>query len=1059
MRPNRKIKFSLLLYFAIVTHAIAQQYMVENFANQHLLAESYVYTFVQDTGAYLWIGTSDGLFRFDGTNLKLYTTADSLADNFITCSFKCKSGIWFGHMNGSMSFFDGRKFTKIQPSVVDKSSITEISGNNDGSVWAGTFSGGLIKFKDDFDYELFSFPAEGFTLYSFRFITKNTFLAGSADGLKYCRIEESGKITILRQFTEVPKEPVRSIIKDIGSDGYFIATDNQGIYHLTLNNKTFVVSRIDNQLQETLSEIQCIVEDNKQNLWISTFGKGLYRLSLNKQGLAGKLFRFDQNSGLSANNIKTLFCDRDENVWTGNFGKGISRLSARTITTEIFDKDNFGQNVNCIVSDNKYRWIGTEKGLLKTELDNPNQIEFYSANTEFKGSEITSIYIQNSQFLWIGTNNNGIFQFSIAGKKFTRFPLHDGILENSIISVTGYDQHLWVGTKKGACDIDLSNNEKTWYTINQSGLPHNAIKQIYTDSKKQTWIVTLSSSLTLIQKGKLKKINIPSSSAIITLESITEDLHGNIWLGSGGQGIFLLQSDSIMNFTTKQGLFSDYCYSIIGDKQGFVWTGHRGGLSRINCTDFSIKAIAKNVNNNNRPDFNPNSVDCDRDGKIYFGYNGGLLCNNPEFENTRFLSPALHITAININNQEVEIQKKIKLYSGRYKIRFDFIGISLKEPESVRYQYRLKGYDNDWSEISQNTSATYPGLTEGIYVFEVNAASGDGITTPVPERIEIVIKTSIWKSLWFYIVVFLVVVSLIFFYNKQLQHKHIAEKLILEQRVLERTLEIQRQKDEIEQQRDLINKKNIDITDSLKYARKIQSSINPPDELLDKLLPDHFLINKPKDIVSGDFCWYTQTNDKIIVTVADCTGHGVPGAMMSILGINSLNEIIINYGITEPSRVLEFLRLKVITSLSQHSKDSPSFDGINLGLCVIDQKTMSVQFSGAINNMVHIQDGVLNLIRADRIPIGVSDLEHKPFTDNEFQGKKGDVLYLFSDGFQDQFGGEREKKFSSKRFIDLLFSLHHKPIPEQKKELENTLSNWMGDNEQTDDITILGFRL
>jgi serine phosphatase RsbU (regulator of sigma subunit) len=128
-------------------------------------------------------------------------------------------------------------------------------------------------------------------------------------------------------------------------------------------------------------------------------------------------------------------------------------------------------------------------------------------------------------------------------------------------------------------------------------------------------------------------------------------------------------------------------------------------------------------------------------------------------------------------------------------------------------------------------------------------------------------------------------------------------------------------------------------------------------------------------------------------------------------------------------------------------------------LCTIDQQTLQVQFSGAINNMVHIQDGVLNLIKADRIPIGVSDLEHKPFTETGFQGKKGDIIYMYSDGYQDQFGGTREKKYSSKRFLELLFDVHKLPMNTQKGELEKILTNWMGDNEQTDDITILGFKL
>lgn len=1057
MRCILKIK-PIWVFLTIVSSAIAQQYSFENFAQQASLSESYVYTFTQDSGAYLWIGTSNGLFRFDGLNLNTYTTTDSLADNFVTCSYTGKTGVWFGHMNGSISFFDGKSFTKIITPAPDKSSITEITGAADGTIWAGTYSGGLIQFGSGLNYRKFTYSAENITIYAFRFISEDSFLAGSSDGLRYCRVNKDGKIIIVHHFTELPQERIQSIIKGTLPNDYFIATGNQGIYHLTSINDNFAISRIDKP-GDNITDIQSIALDKKNNLWIGTFGYGLFKVKLKGNISTGEITKFNQQQGTTADNIKTLFFDRDENIWTGNYGQGISRISTKTFTVEKADNIDYGNNYNCIASDENYRWIGTENGLLKTGLNNATSMEFFSSNRYFEGAEVTSVYIQNKNMIWIGTSGRGVFRLNTTSRAVVKYPIHEGILENNITSITGYNNFLWVGTNKGACKVDIETNQNSWYTINQNGLPHNSIKQIFIDSKKHTWIVTLSNTLCKVNGDVLKKITIPSSSSSVTLESVTEDKSGNIWLGSGGQGLFLIQGDSILNFTTREGLFSDYCYSAIGDKQGFVWAGHHGGLSRINCNDFSIKAIRKSFNSGNSPDFINNSVNCDFKGRVWFGYNGGVMCYNPEYENSRFLPPAIHLNAITINNQEFEIANKIKLSSGRYKIKFDFIGISLKEPESVRYQYRLTGYDNDWSEITQNTSVTYPGLTEGEYIFEVNAASGDGIITPTPAKVIIEIKTAVWKSAWLYISILFILITVIFSYNKRLQRRHIAEKQLLEQKVQERTLEIQLQKDEIEQQRDLINKKNIDITDSLKYARKIQSSINPPDELLDRLLPDHFLITKPKDIVSGDFCWYSQTNDKIIVTVADCTGHGVPGAMMSILGINSLNEIIINYGITEPCRVMEFLRLKVITSLSQHSKDSPSFDGINLGLCVIDQKTLSIQFSGAINNMVHIQDGVLNVVKADRIPIGVSDLEHKPFTNTEFQGKKGDVLYLFSDGFQDQFGGEKEKKFSSKRFIDLLFCIHKLPMSEQKIELDNILRSWMRDNEQTDDITILGFRL
>ncbi|MBN2487023.1 MAG: SpoIIE family protein phosphatase [Bacteroidales bacterium] len=1053
-----KISVAAFIIFSFAGKGKSHEYSVNDIPVMQKLSGSYIYTFAQDSGGYFWIGTSDGLFRFDGQGLQQYTVADSLADNFITCSRAVKNGIWFGHINGGLTFFDGKKFKKVIPATNNKGSITSIAVSGDGTVWAGDYNGALFK-PGAKNPESFRFSQPGISINSFSFVSDSIFLCGSLDGLRLCKISSHNTIEVLEHFESVPRERIQSVIGHKNPHIHYVATANSGIFMVQTEKKQAKVSRIDSKSGPLPGDIQCIAEDRRGNLWAATFGKGLFKLILSESGQVDEVVSFEHNKEQLPENIKFVFCDRDENIWAGAYGQGVFCLAAQTFSVRLAHNSAYGQNVKCIAADSLYLWAGTEKGLLKMSAKDHAVLGFFASGQKLPEAEISALWLKNKYELWVGTNGSGIYKINLIDNSVQNFSIHDGMLENMVTCLAGSDSILWVGTKKGACRVNTRNKQKKWYTIHEGGLPHNSVRHIYIDSGKKVWIATPSNSIAVVAAGRVKKTTISSGASIVTIESVAEDISGNIWLASGGQGLFLLQNDSVLNLSAKEGLYSDYCYSLASDKQGYIWVGHRGGLSRVNSTGFSIKAVSKYAGLDDEAEFNPNAILCDNSGKMWFGFNKGLLAYDPALENVLFLPPLVHLTSVNVNNQEFELQEKIKLYPGRYKIRFGFIGISLKDPGSVRYQYRLKGYDIDWSDISATNSVTYPALTEGKYVFEVNASSSDGIVTPKPARVEIIVKAPVWKSPWLYIIAFAVLALAILFYNKKLQQKHILEKHILEEKVQERTLEIQRQKDEIEMQRDLIKKKNTDITDSLKYARKIQSSIIPPDELLEKLLPDHFLVNKPKDIVSGDFCWYTQLNEKTIVTVADCTGHGVPGAMMSILGLNALNEIVINYGITEPSRVLEFLRLKVITSLSQHSKDSPSFDGINLGLCVIDQQTLMVQFSGAINNMVHIQDGKLNVIKADRIPIGVSDLEHKSFSDIGFQGKKGDVLYLFTDGFQDQFGGKNDKKFSSKRFLNTLFGLHKEPLLKQKAELEKILSEWMGGNEQTDDITILGFRL
>jgi ligand-binding sensor domain-containing protein/serine phosphatase RsbU (regulator of sigma subunit) len=1057
MQIKRYIVICFFLLSGQIKPALGQKYQIIEHADLKELEYAYIYTIVQNFNGYLWIGTSDGLYRYDGFTLNKYTEADSLADNFITCSHRTNNGLWFGHMNGNLSFYDGDSFYKVH-SKNSGNSIANLVESPDSTIWAATFTGGLLQLGNKSIRKSYQFENKDITIYSLCFTSELEVLIGSYDGIRLCKLNQEGSISTLNHSTEIPRTKVQDIKKKKSGPGYYILTQDNGMYSSYLSEKQIKARRL-NQIIHFPDGIQTFIEDKKSDIWLGTFGHGLHKVTMANDSLASDIVQIlnDSKDNISEN-FKTLYQDRDENIWLGKYGSGIQKLIHQTFSFSSFQKKQLGKNITAIWIDNDEKWIGTDKGVFKFQISENNLLNLFEVNKDLPNDGISSLYADKNS-LWIGYSHSGIYKIDRLTYRSHKVQIHEGLLENNITCLTGSGSNLWIGTKKGLCSYNLKTDSIQWYTINKGGLPHNSIKHVLIDPEERTWVTTLSNSLTEIVNNNLKKTNISSDNNVVTLESIAQDVHGNIWIGSAGKGVFLIQKDSIINLTKNEGLYSDYCYSLIGDNLGFIWAGHRGGLSKINATDFSIKSIDKTYEIKEMKDLSPNAVFLDEEEKLWFGMNNGLLTYDPKNENLEFAPPIVQIKSITINNQEHPIKKKIKLSPGKYKLKIDFIGISLKDPDNVKYQYRLVGYDDEWSDITKSRSVVYPRLTEGTYTFELNSSSSEGITTPHPKKIEFTIKTPVYKRIHAYIVLLVIIILLINTYIRRREFIYRHEKIFLEQKVQERTLEIQRQKKEIEKQRDLIRSKNNDITDSLKYARKLQSSIAPPEELLLKLFPEHFLINKPKDIVSGDFCWYTETQNHTIVTVADCTGHGVPGAIMSILGITSLNDIIINYGIINPDRVLELLRLKVITSLSQHSKEGPSLDGMNLGLCVIDQKTLNIQFSGAINNMVHIHEGKLNIIKADRIPIGFSYHEDKPYTCTEFQGQKGDIIYLFSDGFQDQFGSSEDKKYSSRRFIKTLQSVHSKPLELQKRALEDILQKWMGEKEQTDDITILGFKL
>jgi serine phosphatase RsbU (regulator of sigma subunit) len=274
----------------------------------------------------------------------------------------------------------------------------------------------------------------------------------------------------------------------------------------------------------------------------------------------------------------------------------------------------------------------------------------------------------------------------------------------------------------------------------------------------------------------------------------------------------------------------------------------------------------------------------------------------------------------------------------------------------------------------------------------------------------------------------------------------------------------------------LLEEQNKNIVDSIKYAKHIQEAILPPPDLMRTLLPDHFVVYKPKDIVSGDFYWVKERNNKIYLAVVDCTGHGVPGAFMSIVGRNGLSEAMNNLEDPSSADVLDFLNNYVNDTLNQTIENSTIRDGMDIALCVIDKKNHTIQYSGANNPLWIVRSTISGLdkqqpfvfgedkrgieYKADKQPVGnfVGDVS-RPFTNAEIKLLKGDMLYLFSDGFSDQFGGPKKKKFKRARLKSLLYSIASYSFKRQKQIIENTFEEWKGDIEQIDDVCIVGVRI
>jgi serine phosphatase RsbU (regulator of sigma subunit) len=278
----------------------------------------------------------------------------------------------------------------------------------------------------------------------------------------------------------------------------------------------------------------------------------------------------------------------------------------------------------------------------------------------------------------------------------------------------------------------------------------------------------------------------------------------------------------------------------------------------------------------------------------------------------------------------------------------------------------------------------------------------------------------------------------------------------LEEKVEERTAEIERKTQVIEKKNALIEKKNSDITASINYAKRIQTALLPKIEKVQEVLAESFILFKPRDIISGDFYWFTEKDDKVIIAAVDCTGHGVPGAFMSMIGNDLLNESVNLLNIIDPAEILRHMHIGVRQALRQ--KETGNQDGMDMSICVIHQKEKFITFAGAKNPLVYMQDGQLYLIKGDKVAVGGRQREVKrTFTKHTIPIVKSTTCYLFTDGYQDQTGGPEGRKFMTRKFREFLHEIHFYSMEEQQQQLEKKLADWMGDKKQVDDILLIGF--
>ena len=1053
-RSQTKLFVWLLLFLSLsFLPAIGQKYFFDNYSIKEGLSEQKVYTLLQDSKDYIWLGTANGLSRFDGKNFINFTSRDSLALGGVQTIFEDTLGyIWFGHLNpGGISRYNGKVFEQAAfDSIKITDGITSIIQIKD-KIWFTSSNDGAI---------LADFPIK-----DIKHIKAKQFRgkAGLSDQIYGSKLERNGSFICiadagLRKYNpgENKFENYRMphmttyfsticMVEDTKGNLWF-GTDKGGLYKYIMSESRMEVIDLP-KAGVASNTVSCLTEDSKGRIWVGTFGGGIAVFD------GDNMHKFDSGNGLKASKIYDIIEDVEGNILIADSDNGLTIFKGDAFET-INEKDILPDpNVNAIYKDKSGAlWFGTNASISRYNPESKNNLVIYN--------QLNDAIPQDSRFfredkdgnLWIGTNEGGVYLFNMKTSKFEAQPyINSQLYRDGQIKALEIDHrnNLWIGTNEGVAVGTINHQNFRRYTILDS-LTVSGISVLYCDQKGDLWIGTekMGGKPGLIKyisaKDDFKRV--PALSGIIP-KTMVMDAKGVLWIGTN-EGLKAFRNDSIvMSITQNDGLLSNIINLLATGEDGSIYIGTNNGLNRYFPQTKRVFSYTQR-NGFTGIETKPNAVFKSPDGDLWFGTANGATRLSPTEIPTRNLEPLTHLLNMQVNYESREMTPGLKLNYNEKRVLFDYYSICLTNPDVVRYRVKLDGADEDWQPVTDQTRVTYSALPPGKYTFNVIASNSQGIWNSKPVRYHFVIMPPFYLTWWFILLSIMVIVAIVVIYIKIREQNLIKEKIILEKKVKERTEEVVQKSMEIEE-------KNRDITASIRYAERIQRAMLPREDTF----KETFVLFMPKDIVSGDFYWMYDNGDWQFIAVVDCTGHGVPGAFMSIIGHNSLNKVVREYGLTRPSAIVDQLNIEVMKALMQRHEKAIT-DGMDLALIAFNKKNFTLEFAGAFNPLYVVRKGEVILYRGDRNPIGMSSVvERKSFTNQSVDIQPGDMLYMCSDGYADQFGSEAVKKYKSSNVKKLLSEIWYLPVNEQKERLEKEILEWKGNLDQVDDILFVGTKI